>query len=152
MADGCLNKCKDCAKSDVKSREATLLNDPNWVEKEKTRARDKYYRLGYKDKHKPTPEKKREIMDRYKAKYPEKILAKNSSQRISNTLGHNHHWSYNKEHWKDVIDISEKDHAKVHRFIVYDQERMMYRRTDTMELLDTKESHLNYIQLILKNQ
>lgn len=57
-----------------------------------------------------------------------------------------HHWSYNKEHAKDVIFLSKADHYKAHRFIIYDQERMMYRRCDTLELLDTKESHLEFIK------
>lgn len=152
MGDGYLGKCKDCAKLDVKARENTLLSDPEWVEKEKTRARDKYYRLGYKDKHKPTPEKKKEIMDRYKSKYPEKAKARSHSAKIKSTKGHNHHWSYNEEHWMSLIDISGKDHAKAHRFIVYDPERMMYRRSDNNVLLDTKEAHEEYIYWCINNK
>ena len=39
-----------------------------------------------------------------------------------------------------------KDHNTAHRFIIYDQERMMYRRIDTLELLDTKEKHYDFIK------
>ena len=41
---------------------------------------------------------------------------------------------------------------KAHRFIVYDQERMMYRRYDTNELLDTKEKHESFILFCIENK
>lgn len=146
MEDKHLNKCKSCCKIESKQREEKLRNNPEWNEKEKIRAREKYHRLDYKEKHKPTTEKRRESMKRYKEKYPEKIKASASASTIVNINGHNHHWSYNKEHWKDVIDVTEEQHNTFHRFIIYDQERMMYRRVDTLELLDTKEKHLIWVQ------
>ena len=42
----------------------------------------------------------------------------------------------------DVIELSILEHNKLHRYIIYDQERMMYRRCDNNVLLDTKEAHL----------
>jgi hypothetical protein len=57
-----------------------------------------------------------------------------------------HHWSYNKEHYKDVIELTPKEHHKAHRFIVYDQERMMYRTFDKNLLLDTRERHETFIK------
>ena len=50
MKDGHLNKCIDCAKIDIKIRTKVLKEDSNWVEKERKRGRDKYHRLGYKNK------------------------------------------------------------------------------------------------------
>lgn len=149
-ADGHLNKCKKCTKNDVRKRELKILSTPEGLEKERKRHRDKYYRLGYKDRHKPTPEKKKEIMSRYKAKYPEKIKAKNYSQHIkkSNPKNELHHWSYNEVHYKDIIEISKKDHAKLHRFINYDKESFMYRDKNG-KLLDSKEKHLEYMESVL---
>ena len=58
--------CKNCTKKDAREREKILRSNPEWVEKEKKRAREKYHRLGYKDKHKPNPEKKKTIIENYK--------------------------------------------------------------------------------------
>lgn len=146
MKDGHLNKCKECTKSDTRKDISRKSKDPEWVEKEKDRARLKYHRLEYKEKHKPTPEQKMSAMRRYRERYPEKYKAKNTSSKIKPLVkgNHLHHWSYSIEHSTDVIELSPKDHATAHRFIVYDQERMMYRTKDGV-LLDTKESHLKYI-------
>lgn len=143
MQDGRLNKCIACAKNDVIKRESALRLDPAWVEKEKARGREKYHRLGCK---KPSTEKKREIIRRHSEKYPEKRMARSALGKKSKSApGFNlHHWSYNKEHFLDAIELSIKDHATAHRFLIYDQERMMYRGIDGV-LLDTKESHLEYI-------
>ena len=148
MGDGHLNKCKDCTKLDVKKRSDELILDPKWVESEKKRGRDKYHRLGYKSKIDSAAQ------ERYRARYPEKKKARNasSSMKASEKGNHLHHWSYNEEHYKDVIELNPKDHAKAHRFIVYDQERMMYRRFDSNILLDTKEAHESFIFECITNK
>lgn len=140
MGDGHLNKCKDCNKNDVKQRYKVLVNNPDWKEKERARGREKFHRLGYVGR----ANKKR--IARYNDKYPEKLLAKLKSQNIKPLFdgAEKHHWSYNENDFKDVIQLSKKDHMKAHRFIVYDQERKMY-RTLSGELLDTRERHESYI-------
>lgn len=153
MSDGHLNKCKECTKKDVKIRENELKKDPEWVEKEKERHRLKYHRLNYREKHKPTKEQKKKIMSRYFEKYPEKKNAKNATQRIKVKVkgNHLHHWSYNEEHFKDVIELPVEIHNFLHRNMKYDQSKKMYRcnkktiHFDENDLLDTKDKHLSYL-------
>jgi len=160
MKDGHLNKCKKCTRKDVDKREKHLRKDPEWVEKEKARAREKYRRLGYKDKHKPTPEQKKKIMTRYKERYPEKLKAKSLSSHLTPKMNGNelHHWSYREEHAKNVIELDPKTHAFLHRYMQYDQEQMMYRVSSNLngwdfgELLDTKEKHERFLGSCIKQK
>ncbi len=153
MGDGHLNKCKSCTRQDVKKQYDINILSPELYEKEKQRQREKYYRLSYKEKHKRTPEQKKQIMKRYEDRYPEKKACRSlCSQLKPKTKGNNlHHWSYNTIHAKSVIELSQKDHFTAHRFLVYDQERMMYRTTEGV-LLDTKESHEAYIYSKIQEQ
>lgn len=59
MIDGYINKCKCCVKKRVNSNYKEKIKDESFVEKEKERHREKYYRLGYKDLHKPNYENKK---------------------------------------------------------------------------------------------
>lgn len=156
MGDGHLNKCKSCTKKDTKEITAKKTSTPEGLEKERARHRDKYYRLGYKDKHKPTPEKKKETMARYAAKFPEKIKARRCMGKMKAEVkgNHLHHWSYNDDHFKDVIELNEADHNLVHRCTIYDQERKMYRVATNQHsswvgiLLDSKELAITFYKTI----
>jgi hypothetical protein len=151
MSDGHLNKCIECAKKDVKIRFKEKMTDPNFKELEKERGRQKYYRLNYKEKFKPTKEQKKQTMIAYYEKYPEKRYHPRSKVKKGN---HAHHWSYKKEHLHDTIELLKEHHNLLHRFIIYDQERMMYRCSKSIgefaanELLDTKQRHIQYFILI----
>ncbi len=142
MGDGHLNKCKDCTKNDVKADYNKKSKNIDWVEEERKRGREKYRRL-----YVGTGKAKPECNYRWVQKYPEKRKANIMAGELKAPFmgAERHHWSYNEEHYKDVIWLSKKDHMKAHRFIVYDQERLMYRRYDNNILLDTKESHESFI-------
>lgn len=149
---GVQKECKECTKKRVRLREEKLRQNPDWVEKEKNRAREKYHRLNYREKHKPSPEKKKEIMERYNSRYPEKRKAKSTSASLKPLIKGNelHHWNYNIEFAKDVIELTQKDHAKIHRFIKYDQKTFMYKDLNG-NLLDTREKHEELINKVLSN-
>lgn len=160
MADGHLNKCKKCTNLDVRKREEDLKKDPEWVEKEKERARDKYNRLYRDNRKQPTKEDKKKYISIYYAKYPEKKRALRLSSHIRKKGYHKHHWSYAEGFEKDIIWLNVKEHNYLHRYLVYDQERQLYRctrKTDSFtpgDLLDTKYRHIRYyleLKKIIKN-
>lgn len=79
------------------------------------------------------------------------MRAKGISGKIKHPKGfHGHHWSYNSEHSKDIIEIRFDLHSLIHRFLIYDQESMMY-KTLAGELLDTREKHETYINKIISD-
>lgn len=144
MGDGLLGKCKECTKKDTKKRTDALMKDPEWAAKEAARHREKARRLGNKKPPKDVQYKRTAM---HRMKYPEKFKANSAAQRLPVAVkgNHLHHWSYRQEHHKDVIELTPRQHGKAHRFIVYDQERHMYRRADTNELLDTRLAHEAFI-------
>lgn len=146
MGDGHLNKCIECTKADVSKRYVVLVSTHEGLRKERKRCRDKYYRLRYVDRNKPSAEKKREIINRYNAKYPEKSKAKNLSASIKPTIkGNNmHHWSYKIENAKDIIELSVSDHNLAHRHMTYDRENYFY-IDENGNNLDTKEKHIAFL-------
>ncbi len=149
MADGHLNKCKDCTRKDTKDRSRELMDDPAWVESEKARARNKYHRLGYGDKHKPSAQMKKLQIMRHKEKYPEKYAARIIAQRLERPNGTQlHHWSYRIENAKDVICIAPREHYTLHRFLTYEPEQMCYRTIDG-ELLDTRDKHVAFLKQVI---
>lgn len=146
MADGHLGACKECVKKRVKERENRLKQDIVWVDNEKIRGREKYHRL-YKGVKVNSSVKRRDIK-KYNSKFPEKKKCRNKTGTIECLPGyHNHHWSYNEQHFTDIITISIDLHYKIHRYMVYDASSKMY-TSRTGYLLDTREKHEKFIELI----
>lgn len=147
MADGHLNKCIDCTRKDVKQRfDVLTATDPEFVESEKFRARDKYRRL-YKGT-KTSPLVREKSNENYLNRYPEKYAAKNQSVNIECPEGfHKHHWSYKEEHYKDIMIIPADLHYKIHRYMNYDQKEMKYRTSEGV-LLETRELHELFIEIV----
>ena len=141
---GAQGECKSCTKLRVKAREKRLSEDPAWIIKQRERHRKKYHRLNYKSK-----KKKPTDPNSHRRNFPEKYKANSVASKIPCSKNHHkHHWSYNKEHWKDVIILPVELHYKIHRFMIYDQEFLMYRTLEN-KLLDTRELHESYIQQII---
>jgi len=141
MPDGHLNKCKECTKKDVAARIEEKKKDPKWVWREKERCRKKAQKARENGTMK-------EQQNRVVKVDPIKKKAASYAQHIPCSPGnHKHHWSYNEEHWKDVIELSIPDHNRVHRYTVYDPERLMYRTIHGV-LLDTRESAEEYYKYI----
>lgn len=133
MGDGLLGKCKECTRVDSEKRRLVKRLDPDWVASEAERQRTKNRLMNIR-----TPE-----------------IA--SARRAVRSLGrsrdyHWHHWSYLREHWRDVLKLTPNDHRTAHRHMVYDPERMQYRRASDMVLLDTREAHEAFLLTLGVNQ
>ena len=107
MADGHLNKCKECTKRDIHIKYEENMKSLEYVEKERKRGREKYSRLGYSQ--------------RYDGFY----TSDNLHKRVSSILrrrGYDmnwkeaHHWNYNR--MDSVFILSRKAHKLIHKFLV----------------------------------
>lgn len=131
MADGHLNKCKDCTRKDVSENIAKKSEDPEWRRKERARGREKYQRLGYKS---------------HKMRHPEtkSVSAYFLSRGIKLQGCEYHHWNYNFLY--DVIVMPISTHRKLHSLLQYDEESKCFFYNGG--LLKSKQDHINLIKLI----
>lgn len=106
-ADGHLNKCKECTKQDVKGRYLLLSKNESFMEKQRHRGRDKYKRLGYKNRVSHCI-----LSNRMKILH-RKI--KNRGIDIANC--ELHHWNYNPDNQQSVFILSKKAHHFLHKYI-----------------------------------
>lgn len=136
MADGHLNKCRDCTKKDVRARYYSLCCNTDFIEKERERGREKYRRLGYtnaKTEAKRLKEKK--------------YASLRNARRMFNSAPPNtelHHWNYNI--MTQVICLEKRVHRRVHQLIKFDLELGYYFWNG--QPLDTLEKHLEVVKFV----
>jgi hypothetical protein len=137
MADGHLNKCISCTKQDTRNTELKIRSTPEGLERDRKRHRDKYQKLGYKEKQKE--------WDKFKP-WKQSQAYKNLSRDLEIPLGMEaHHWNYNDEYLKDVFILDRKIHRNIHRFLTLDLDRKIFMDLNG-NYLDTKEKHKKFIE------
>jgi hypothetical protein len=136
MADGHLNKCKSCTKKDSGDRFNRLREDPKFINSERIRHREKYHRLGYKEKQKEwDADKPWKNYSQYKGLSKKFKVPKNYEL---------HHWNYSKEMIEDVFLMKRIEHRKAHQLLTLDFETRLF-RDDQNQLLNSKQKHYNYL-------
>lgn len=131
--------CKDCRKEIIRMRHHQNSTDPVWVESERTRHREKYHRLGYKEKQ---LEWDKEKVWKKTSDY------KNLNRDFKIPKGvHAHHWNYANDKLKDFVLMDINEHKTFHQLIELDIEKRIFKIIETGEYLDTRSKHLNFMLL-----
>ena len=136
MADGHLNKCKDCTKRDVHQKYMDNIENSEYIEKERARGRDKWNRL-YKGKPHVVAhhvENARRFIERRTGPLPEETEI--------------HHWNYNFMH--KVFLLSRRHHARLHKLIEFDQASQCFIYNG--KLLATKEEHEEVVKSVMPDE
>ena len=131
---GFQGECKECTKKRVKLREQEKRNNPDWVEKERARHRDKYKRLGYKEKQKIWNEKR---------PHTKSSVYKGLNKKYKIPKGFEiHHWNYLDCFLEDFFILPIKEHRKAHTFL---NKTSYFFEGLNGEILNTREKHFEYL-------
>lgn len=135
MADGHLNKCKECTRKDVKENYLDNSKDPAYMEKERERGREKYARLGYRGRVSDEQKLKRRL-------YPGLRSAKQMLGLKIPRTEELHHWNYNLI--RNVIRMPRSLHSRIHSVISLNAEEGIYYHNG--EKLDTLDKHMAVVK------
>lgn len=128
--DGYLGKCKECNKKDSKKDYYLKSENPEFLESEGLRTRERNKRLGYAKKYK----------DKYfyvESKY------KNQNRNLKLDKGLEvHHWNY--KFLDDYFIMKRIEHKKSHTFLKRDKDDFVFKDLDG-NLLDSREKHFEYL-------
>tara|TARA_R110000782_G_scaffold234186_1_gene320346 strand:+ start:159 stop:674 length:516 start_codon:yes stop_codon:yes gene_type:complete len=138
MSLGVVNKCKECNKNDVRLNYKVKAKNIMFIEKERERSKEKYHRLGYKEKQK--------VWDSNKP-WKQSSTYKGLRQKFKHVPKTHqlHHWNYNENYLTDIIVIEKFNHRRSHEFLLLDLDRKIYKTLDGV-YLSTKEKHINYLK------
>jgi hypothetical protein len=135
--DGHLNKCKECTKNDVHKDYIRKSSDEQWMEKERARGREKFKRLGYKNKTTRTD-------------FPgNENICRMLKVRGYDTKGKEaHHWNYNLPY--SVFLISRRAHHRIHNAVIMSREDKFCYTKDGIKI-KTAEQAKSVYESILAN-
>ncbi len=143
MGDGHLNKCKECTKKDVHETYQKNKENPEYMEHERARGRDKYERLygNFNPAVIHTMSRKR-ICDAYltgrssRRKVQYRFMVRGIEFRKEYRV---HHWNYMCP--DSVFVIPDWLHTSLHHRVRYSPENNCFMDNQTGMLIDTKEKH-----------
>jgi len=162
MADGHVNKCKECNKKDVILNRLDKVEYYNEYDRNRSypgSERSSKFSVKTKLKYATDPEFKAKV-DRSKSEWALKNKIKRKAQcKLSNALRdgklirpticsacgktdceiEGHHWSYLEEHWLDVMWLCTECHGKEHRKINAENRK----KSATIQDYDPSESYFN---------
>lgn len=144
-----MNKCKQCTKDGAKKRHYQLSKNPEWVESERSRNKEKWHRLGYKEKqlewNASRPWTKNSTYKNLKRNVKAAV-------RLGNIPGLNsvqglelHHWNYNK--LESFFLLTPSQHKRLHAQLTFDEVSLTYKYQDRG--LSNPEEHAIAIMAIL---
>ena len=143
MADGHLNKCKDCTKTDVHNRWIEMSKDPEWMEKERARGREKFVRLGYLEKYKNTS------LANILPSFYKGISRKLKKMGITKKGFEFHHWNYHI--LNSVFQLSRKAHKCLHRHMIFNRDDLYCYEEDGTRLTSEKQAE-DYFNSVLQKE
>ena len=140
MADGHLNKCKECTKKDVRNYYARKSESEVFMNKQRKRGRDKYRRLGYvKNRSRTMP-----LTDVGSARNVSRDLRNIGIDLAGREC---HHWNYN--YPKSIFLLSRKAHKMLHKHLELNIETGIF-SSESGEKINTVEQATRIFQKILE--